>query len=153
MTIPSLDVAYITTLSALAGSVVGGLTTGITTWMSLRSQARAGRLTEALVRRQDLFRDFIVAASKTYGEALLKNEPQVQEIVALWAMISRMRVLCSPEIAACAEKVMFLTIDTYFAPNKTVRELRDLMKSGEGFDPLRQFSELAREELRAFNRL
>jgi hypothetical protein len=149
-----MDVAYITALSALAGSVVGGLTTGVTTWMGVRSQARAGYLTQGMIRRQDLFRDFIVAASKTYGEALVSSEPQIQEVVALWAMISRMRVLCSPKTAACAEKVMFLIVDTYFEPNKTVRELRDLIKSEARIaDPLKEFSELAREELRAFDLL
>jgi len=151
MALPSLDVAYITVLSALAGSLVGGLTTGITTWISLRSQARAGRLAEDLARRQDLFRDFIVAASKTYGEALVSSEPQVQEIVALWAMISQMRILCSPKTAESADKVMLLTLDTYFAPNKTTSELRDLMKSGRQIDPLVEFIEVAREELQAFN--
>jgi len=151
MVSPSLDLPYITALSALAGSMVGGLTTGITTWMSLRSQARAGRLTEDLVRRQDLFRDFIVAASRTYGEALMNSEPQVQEIVALWAMISQMRILCSPKTAESADKVMLLTLDTYFAPNRTTSELRDLMKSGRQIDPLVEFIEVAREELQAFN--
>ena len=151
MALPSLDVAYITVLSALAGSLVGGLTTGITTWISLRSQARAGRLAEDLARRQDLFRDFIVAASKTYGEALVSSQPQVQEIVALWAMISQMRILCSPKTAESADKVMLLTLDTYFAPNRTTSELRDLMKSGRQIDPLVEFIEVAREELQAFN--
>ena len=151
MALPSLDVAYITVLSALAGSLVGGLTTGFTTWISLRSQARAGRLAEDLARRQDLFRDFIVAASKTYGEALVSSEPQVQEIVALWAMISQMRILCSPKTAESADKVMLLTLDTYFAPNRTTSELRDLMKSGRQIDPLVEFIEVAREELQAFN--
>jgi len=152
MVSPSLDLPYITALSALAGSMVGGLTTGITTWMSLRSQARAGRLTEGLVRRQDLFRDFIVAASKTYGEALMSSQPQVQEIVALWAMISQMRISCSPKTAASAEKVMLQTLETYFAPNRTTSELRDLMKSGRQIDPLVEFIGVAREELREFNR-
>jgi hypothetical protein len=42
------------------------------------------------------------------------------------------------------------TVDTYFAPNKTIRELRELIKSGAGTDPLKDFSEAAREELQAF---
>lgn len=41
----------------------------------------------------------------------------------------------------------------YFAPNKTVRELHELMKSGTGIDPLKDFSEAARDELRAFTSL
>jgi hypothetical protein len=87
-------------------------------------------------RNVDLYRDFIVAASKTYGDAVLSNEPQIQELLALYAMISRMRLMSSPRTVACAQKLMDTTIATYFAPNKTIRELRDLTKSGVGIDPL-----------------
>jgi hypothetical protein len=40
-------------------------------------------------------------------------------------------------------------IDTYFAPNRTMHELRDLIKNGAGLDLLKDFSEAARQELRA----
>jgi len=145
-----MDTAYLTAFSALAGSVVGGVTTGVTTWASLRSSARAGRLAAELVRRQDLFRDFIVAASNAYSHALVSGEPQIQEIIALYAMVSRMRILCSAEMVSCADKIMRLTIDTYFEPNRTLSELRDLIKSEADIDPLKEFSELARAELEAF---
>lgn len=68
-------------LSGLAGSVVGGLTSGFTTLLSQRAQANAGQLAHDLSRREDLFADFIVVASKAYGEALMINEPQVQELI------------------------------------------------------------------------
>jgi hypothetical protein len=144
------DAAYLPALSALAGSMVGGLTSGLTTWLSLRNQARAGQLAHDLSRRDDLYKDFIVAASKAYGDAMLSNEPQMQDLVALYAMISRMRVLSSARTVACAQKVVEATVDTYFAPNKTIRELRELIRSGVGIDPLKDFSEAAREELQAF---
>jgi hypothetical protein len=101
-------------------------------------------------RRDDLYKDFIVAASKAYGDAILSNEPQIPELLALAALISRMRVLSSPRTVASAEKIMEATLSAHFAPNKTIRELHDLMKSGTGIDPLKDFSEVAREELRAF---
>jgi hypothetical protein len=104
-------------------------------------------------RRDDLYKDFIVAASKAYGDAILSNEPQVQERVALSALISRMRVVSLPRTVACAEKILDATIGTYFAPNQTIRELHELMKSGAGIDPLKDFSEAAREELQAFTSL
>jgi len=144
-----MDIAYLSALAALGGSVVGGLTSGLTTWLSQRAQARAGHLAHEISRRDDLYKDFIVAASKAYGDALLSNEPQVPELVALSALISRMRVLSSPRTVASAEKIMEATISSYFAPNRTIRELHDLMKSGAGIDPLKDFSEAAREELRA----
>ena len=38
-------------------------------------------------------------------------------------------------------------LDTYLAPNKTFKELRDLMTTGDGIDPLKEFSVAAREEI------
>src|ERR1700733_6688234 len=102
-----MDVAYISALSALAGSVIGGLTSGITNWLNQRSLAKAGLLAQELSRRQDLYKDFIVAASKAYGEALVVNEPKIEELIALYAMISRMRAMSSSNIVARAERVLF----------------------------------------------
>lgn len=144
-----MDVAYLSALAALAGSIIGGLTSGTTTWLNQRAQTRAGQRAHEISRREDLFRDFIVAASKTYGKALVSSEPEIEELVALYAMVSRMRVMCLPQTVACAEKIMIATIETYFASNKTIRELHELVKSGVGIDPLKDFAEAAREELRA----
>jgi hypothetical protein len=59
-----MNVAYLSARSALAGSGVGGLTSGITTWLGLRAQARLGISAREMSRRHDLYKDFIVAASK-----------------------------------------------------------------------------------------
>jgi hypothetical protein len=104
-------------------------------------------------RRDELYKEFIVAASKAYGDAVLSNEPPIHDLLALYAMISRMRLMSLPRTVACAEKLMDTTLATYFAPNKTIRELHELTKSGKGFDPLKEFSEAAREELGAFTSL
>jgi hypothetical protein len=141
--------AYLAALAALAGSVVGALASILATWLNQHYQARAGEHTREISQREDLFRDFIVAASKAYGEALISEEPRIEELVALHAMVSRMRVSCSLRTVARAEEVIRVTIDTYFAPNKTVRELNELMKSGATIDPLKDFAEVAREDLRS----
>jgi hypothetical protein len=148
-----MDIAYLSTVSALAGSVVGGLTSGVATWLSQRVQARESQLAREMARRDELYKEFIAAASKAYGEAIVSNEPNVQELVALYAMISRMRVQSLPQTVACAEKIMRATVDAYFAPGKTIREFHELVRNGEGVDLLKDFSEVAREELRAFTAL
>ena len=143
-----MDVAYISAFSALAGSIIGGLTSGLTTWLNQRAQARVGLLVHTLSHREDLYRDFIVAASKAYGEANMSNAPQIQELVAIYGMVSRMRVQSAPQTVACAEAVVRATIDAYFAPNRTVADLYAAMQSGEEpMDPLKEFAEAAREEL------
>ena len=79
-----MDSAYISALAALAGSIIGGLTSALTTWLNQRAQVKAGQRAEQLKRLEDLFADFIIAASKTYGEALVSSDPKIEEIVALY---------------------------------------------------------------------
>jgi len=74
-----MDIAYLSTLSALAGSAVGGLTSGVATWLSQRVQARENQLAPEMARQDDLYKEFIAAASKAYGEAIVSNEPNVQD--------------------------------------------------------------------------
>jgi hypothetical protein len=143
-----MDAAYLSAMSALAGSLVGGFTSGLANWLNQRAQAKADSLVHEMSRRQELYKDFIIAASKAYGEALVSNEPQIQDLIALYAMISRMRVLSSQRTIECADKIMRITMATYSAPNKTIHELGELIKNGAGIDPLKEFSEAAREESR-----
>jgi hypothetical protein len=144
-----MDIAYISALSALAGSVVGGVTSGLTTWLQ-RTQARAAQIAREMSRRDELYKDFIVAASKAYGDALVSDEQQIQDLIALYAMVSRMRALSAPRTVACAERVMILTIEASLAPKKTIRERAEMLKSGTEIDPLKDFSEAAKMELQAF---
>jgi hypothetical protein len=145
-----MDTAYISAISALAGSVIGGLTSGFTTWLSQRSQARAGMVAHDLARREDLVRDFIIAASKAYGDAIINSEPKMPELVDLYAMVSGLGVLVMTNTTACADVVMRTIVETYFTPNRTLADLRDLTKTGHGIDPLKGFSTAAREELQPF---
>lgn len=94
-----MDLAYLSALTALAGSVTGGLTTDPSTQ---RAQTRTALLAHKISKREDLSPDFIVAASKTHGEAIVSNEPQLPDLAGLYAMIGRMRVLCSAGESATA---------------------------------------------------
>lgn len=142
-----MNIAYISALSALTGSVIGGLTSGISTWLSERVQARSALLAQEKLRREDLYSDFIIVAAKVYADALMNDDPQVPDIVALYALVSRMRIRSSARTIACAEKITSAATDAYFMPNRTIRELHEMIKSEAAIDPLREFSEVAREEL------
>ena len=56
-------------------------------------------------------------------------------------------MLCRPATVAAGEKLMRSILDTYLAPNKTFKELRDLMTASDGIDPLKEFSVAARKEI------
>jgi hypothetical protein len=144
-----MDTAFVSAVAALAGTALGGLTSGLTTMLNTRVQARAEQITHGMARREDLIRDFIIEAAKAYGDAIVSNEPKTQDLVNLYAMISRMRVLSMPRSVACADKVMGTILDTYFQPNRTLSDLNSEMKDGKSasIDVLREFGEAAREEL------
>jgi hypothetical protein len=143
-----MNVAYVSAFAALGGSVVGGLISGIATWLAQRSQIQAGHRAHQISHREDLFRDFIVAASKAYGQALMSNQPELQDLVGLYSLVNRMQVLCFPRTIACAQQVMNATVETYFQPNKTFDDIRAMIKTGTEINRLSEFAEAAREELR-----
>ena len=76
----------------------------------------------------------------------MSNPRQLQELVEPYGMISRMRALCWPHAVACAEKVLAETIAAYSVPSRTVPQIHELLKSGTGIDPLKDFAEAARAE-------
>ena len=65
----------------------------------------------------------------------------------LYALVSKMRVLSSPQIVATADRVVRVIIETYLAPNKTLPDVVEILDN-EAMNPLREFSHACREELR-----
>jgi hypothetical protein len=145
-----MDLPYVSALSALAGSVIGSVTSTSMTWLTQRVQTRSRQLAHEFARREELYRDFIIAASKTYGDALVTSEPNHPKLITLCSLISRMRVLSVPRTIASADRLMLTSIDAYFTLNRSLRELRGLIKAWAGIDPLKDFSEAAREEVATF---
>jgi hypothetical protein len=62
-------------------------------------QFRARLHGDELRRRERLYKTFIEEASRTYADALEHNEVKVSNLVTLYALVSRMRILSSPQIA------------------------------------------------------
>jgi hypothetical protein len=141
-----MNSTYLPAVAALAGSAVGGLTSLASAWLTQHRQDRAARLSQDKTRRQKLYGRFIDEASKLYADALVHDRAELSALVGVYALISRMRVQSSSGVVEKAEAVVHMILDTYFAPNKTFPEFRDLM-NGHAADPLRAFSEECREEL------
>jgi hypothetical protein len=145
-----VDPAYFSAFAALAGSVIGGLTSLGASWLTQHTQVRAQQLTYNIARREELYKYFIEEASKLYADALEHDTADTSKLVALYALVSRMRVLSSPPVVENAERVMRVIVETYLGPNKTFRELSETLKNGQEIDLLRDFGEACREELRRF---
>jgi hypothetical protein len=145
-----MSTGYLPAFAALAGSAIGGLTSFASAWLTQHRQDRAKRLSSEKIRRQELYKQFIDEASKLYADALVHNQAEISTLVGVYALISRMRVVSSSAVIEKAEAVVHLIVDTYFTPNKTFSELRELM-NGHAANPLQAFSEECRAELQALS--
>jgi hypothetical protein len=140
-----MNPSVISALAALAAATIGGLTSVLASWLGQHAQARAHWLAQDKVRRQELYKEFIEAASKCNIHALQHDEPDIPGLVELYAKVGRMRILSSPQVVESAELVARRILDTYLVPNKTFFELRDMTNNGS-IDLLREFTETCRAE-------
>ena len=142
-----MDPAYFSVFAALAGSTIGGLTSLTASWLSQHVQFRAQRRASDLSKREELYKNFIEEASRWFADAFEHDKAEVANLVNLYALVSRMRVVSSPAIVENADRVVRVIIETYGAPNKTFREVKEILDQNS-MNPLREFSNACREELR-----
>jgi hypothetical protein len=141
-----MDPAYLSALAALLGSVVGGTTSFLSSWLSHRVELRSQLFLSDKGSRQELYREFVDKGSRLYIDALIHDAPDLSKAIDLYALISRMRILSSPRVVDEADKVALSIIECYPQPNKTFEDVR-AMVNHHALNPLRGFSEACREEL------
>jgi hypothetical protein len=142
-----MDSSYVSALAALFGSIIGGLTSLAASWLSQNAQARTQQILQDKTLRQNLYKSFIEEASKLYANALMSDKAEITDFVGLYTLVSRMRVLSTPRVVESADQVIRRIIEVYFSPNKTLSDLHQAMKTDQ-IDPLRDFSEACRDDLR-----
>ena len=141
-----VDPAFISALSGLAGVTLGGLTTFATNWTTQRSQLREKHQEFERTKREDLFNAFVTEATRLYGDALSHQKDDVGDLVLLYALVARMRLIASRPVVTAAEGTLNAIIDAYLQPNQTLHEIRLLAKNG-GMNFLLDFGEACRAEI------
>jgi hypothetical protein len=141
-----MDSAFVSASFGLIGAIVGGLTSFSSTWLSQHAQIKAKFHEAEKARRHRLFSEFIAEASRLYGDALTHEKDDVTDLVSLYALIANMRLATSIDVVNAAENAMKTIIDTYLAPNRTLREIGVLARDGR-MNFLYDFGEVCRVEL------
>jgi hypothetical protein len=142
-----MDPGYFSAIAALLGSTIGGLMSLGTSWLTQHAQFRAQQFGHDLSSREELYRIFIEDASKLYADAYEHDKTDTAKLVSLYALVSRMRVRSPAQIIENADKVLQVIIEQCLAPNKTLRDVRDILHN-DAMDPLREFSNACREDVR-----
>jgi hypothetical protein len=142
----TMAITYIPAVAAFSGSATGALATILTSWIRQRRQHRALLTSRTISKREELYKSFIEEASRLYADALVKDKSEISELVDLYALIGRMKILSSDDVIEAAEKVGRLILETYLSPNRTFADLPELLNE---VHPLRHFSEACRHELQS----
>jgi hypothetical protein len=94
--------------------------------------------------RRKLYRQFIEEASRLYADALVSDGAEISQLVNLYSLVGRMRLVSGEAVIEAAEKAGLLILETYLSPNRTFLDLPALLKE---MDPLSDFAEACRREL------
>jgi hypothetical protein len=147
-----MDPAILSAVSALAGSLIGGVSSLAASWLTHRGQFRAQTLIHEAVKREALYAEFIIEASKRLTDAWSHQAESPEVLAGLYSAMERMRLTSSIEVIRVAEQVVREVIEAYADANKSFDEVRERLRSDDWGDPLRDFAEACRTELRALLR-
>lgn len=119
-----MDTAILSAASALAGSLIGGVSTLIASWVTQRGQLRARALIYEAKKRERLYAEFIIEASKRRADAWSQHAETPDVLAGLYSAVERMRLTSSDEVRQLAEKVVLHVMEAYAAPDRSFDELR-----------------------------
>jgi hypothetical protein len=148
-----MNEAFISAVAALTGSAVGGLTPIISNYLIQRGLTERELLTRELAERQNLYAEFIRFGTTLYVKAITK-EPQDEnfdDLVALYALVGRIRLYSSAPVIKAAEEFAALVTDKYGSSAISIEDLRSATLKPH-VDPLNPVSIQCRQELEEFFR-
>jgi len=140
----SLNPASISALAAILGSLIGALTSSLSTWITQRHQDRRDLLAKRIFHREQLYSDFISESARAMADAVLHNFQDPNKLVPAYALLSRIRLSSSTNVLESAERVVQHIVVVYSEPNLTPEEIQ---LGDKREDILREFSDICRAEL------
>jgi hypothetical protein len=138
----------VTALAAALGSLVGATASIGTTWISQRRQSSRASAEWRLRDREALYKEFIMEASRLFGDAMVNSLERPEQLVSLYGILSQIRLLSGDEVLSTAVGCCHRIVKLYHRPNLTPDQFRAAFEANE-FDPLREFSAACRTELLA----
>ena len=141
-----MDMTWVSALSGVLGSLVGGSVTFATAWITQRTASRRELLREEMHKRETLYNEFIGACAKRLVDAFAHHLDTPEPMLPVYALMNHIRLSASKPVLIEAEHLLARIMEQYFAEPLTVEEVRRLARS-ESADPLRAFGEACRAEL------
>ena len=146
---PTLDGAYLSALAALAGAIIGGVTSFATTWLTTTTQARVARLAAERSDRQDLYGRYMTELATLFAEALKSDKVDYAKLIGAFALKGRIEPMSSGPVVDAADQALKFVVDlTMGPPPRSDAEVRAMMDDRNA-DVIGAFAEACRGEQQA----
>ena len=93
-----MDNTLTSVLAALGGSVIGASTPVLSNFVLQRSVMQRELTNREIAQREDLYSEFIRQGTSCYAKALSQNLENIDEIVAMYALVNRIRLFASGSV-------------------------------------------------------
>src|SRR5258707_11972874 len=134
----SMDNTLISVLAALGGSVIGASTPVLSNFVLQRSVTQRELTNREIAQREDLYSEFIRQGTACYAKALSQSLENIDEIVAMYVLVNRIRLFASGSVLEAAEA---------FVKNMSIDQIQSVALEQHA-DPLNDFALKCRAELR-----
>lgn len=141
-----MDSTLTSVLAALSGSVIGASTPVLSNFVLQRSATQREMTNREIAQREELYSEFIRQGTGCYAKALSHGLENFDEIVAMYALVNRIRLFASRSVLEAAEAFVKKLVVRYGEANLTIEQIKSAALE-EHADPLNDFALKCREEL------
>jgi hypothetical protein len=134
-------------LAALGGSIIGASTPVLSNFVLQRSVTQRELTSREIAQREELYSEFIRQGTGCYAKALAQNLDSIDEIVAMYALVNRIRLFASESVLQAAEAFVKTLVEKYGEKNMSIDQMRSIVLQ-QHVDPLNDFALKCRSELR-----
>lgn len=142
-----MDTTLAGILAALSGSVIGASTPVLSNFVLQRSVAQRELTNREIAQREELYSEFIHQGMGCYAKALSQNLENIDDLVAIYTLVNRIRLFASNSVLEAAEAFVEKLVVKLGEKNKSIEEIRFAVLERHE-DPLGNFALKCRLELR-----
>jgi hypothetical protein len=143
----SMDSTLTSVLAALGGSVIGASTPVLSNFVLQRSVTQRELTNREIAQREELYSEFIRQGMGYYAKALSQSLENVDDIVAMYALVNRIRLFASGSVLEAAEAFVRKLVEKFGEKNMSIDQIESVALEQHA-DPLNDFALKCRSELR-----
>ena len=141
-----MDSGILATLSALAGTAIGAVSSLATTWMTTNAQARAARVAAERAKREEVYGRFMDELARLYASALNNVGVDYERLATAYALSGRIALYASQPVADAADRAMRFVVDLGLGPARSPEDMRTMMEQPDA-NVIAAFATACRREL------